>query len=79
MLWRSTAITGYAVNASDGLIGTISDFLFDDSTWSLRRCVGPSSIRELGCPDAGFCCRRRFSVVRFPICTNFRSSCQGKR
>lgn len=39
MLWRSTVIAGYSVKATDGLIGTISDFLFDDSNWSLRWVV----------------------------------------
>ena len=39
MLWNSSAIKGYAVAASDGRLGTVSDFLFDDAGWSIRWLV----------------------------------------
>jgi hypothetical protein len=39
MLWNASAINGYAIKASDGDIGTVSDFLFDDATWLLRWLV----------------------------------------
>jgi hypothetical protein len=36
MLRLGLALTDYAVMASDGNIGTVRDFLFDDRTWKLR-------------------------------------------
>jgi hypothetical protein len=39
MLWNTSAINGYAIAASDGQIGTVSDFLFDDTNWSVRWLV----------------------------------------
>jgi len=39
MLWNSSAIKGYAIKAADGRIGTVSDLLFDDSTWLVRWLV----------------------------------------
>jgi uncharacterized protein YrrD len=39
MLWNASAITGYAVLASDGTLGTVSDLLFDDSGWEIRWLV----------------------------------------
>lgn len=39
MLWNSSAIKGYAIAASDGRIGTVSDFLFDDASWRVRWLV----------------------------------------
>lgn len=37
---RSTkAVTGYAVEASDGPAGTVSDFLMNDKTWAIRDLV----------------------------------------
>jgi PRC-barrel domain len=39
MLWNASAINGYAIAASDGEIGTVSDFLFDDSSWLVRWLV----------------------------------------
>ena len=39
MLWNASAINGYAIAASDGRLGTISDFLFDDATWLVRWLV----------------------------------------
>ena len=39
MLWNASAINGYVIKASDGQIGTVSDFLFDDSSWLVRWLV----------------------------------------
>jgi len=39
MLWNASAVKGYAIEASDGDIGTVSDFLFDDSSWLIRWLV----------------------------------------
>src|SRR5579862_1334622 len=39
MLWHASAINGYAIEASDGDIGTVSDFLFDDTSWKVRWLV----------------------------------------
>ena len=39
MLWHASKISGYAVAASDGDIGTVSDFLFDDASWLIRWLV----------------------------------------
>jgi hypothetical protein len=30
MLWDASAINGYAIEASDGWLGTVSDLLFED-------------------------------------------------
>jgi hypothetical protein len=39
MLWNASAINKYAIEASDGPIGTVSDFLFDDAKWHVRWLV----------------------------------------
>lgn len=39
MLWNASAIHKYAVEATDGPIGTVSDFLFDDAHWKVRWLV----------------------------------------
>ena len=39
MLWHASAINGYAIETSDGEIGTVSDFLFDDASWLVRWLV----------------------------------------
>ena len=36
MLWDTSALDGYAIEASDGRIGSASDFLFDDARWIVR-------------------------------------------
>ena len=36
MLRQESELAGYAIHASDGLIGTVSDFLFDEKTWFVR-------------------------------------------
>ena len=39
MLIVGSALKGYAVEASDGRIGTVKTFLFDDTTWKIRWLV----------------------------------------
>jgi hypothetical protein len=39
MLEFASALKGYAIKSSDGEIGTIADFLFDDRTWRTRWLV----------------------------------------
>jgi hypothetical protein len=39
MFWHASAINGYAIEARDGNIGTVSDFLFDDASWLVRWLV----------------------------------------
>jgi hypothetical protein len=39
MLRQSSELIGYTVRARDGLIGTVSDLLFDDESWTLRWAV----------------------------------------
>ena len=39
MLRNASVIRGYRIAATDGDIGTVSDFLFDDGTWSVRWLV----------------------------------------
>jgi sporulation protein YlmC with PRC-barrel domain len=36
MLFAASALRGYAIEASDGQIGTVKDILFDDTTWKVR-------------------------------------------
>lgn len=39
MLRNVSLINGYAIAASDGRLGTVSDFLFDDASWLVRWVV----------------------------------------
>jgi hypothetical protein len=39
MLWNSSVLKGFTIAASDGHIGTVSDFLFDDANWRIRWLV----------------------------------------
>jgi hypothetical protein len=39
MLWNASRIKGYVIAASDGRLGSVSDFLFDDSSWLTRWLV----------------------------------------
>ncbi len=39
MLWDASTIKGYEVEASDGPIGTVSDWLFEDVGWVVRWLV----------------------------------------
>lgn len=71
MLWDALGLKGYAILAKDGLLGTISDLLFDDGSWRLRWLVGDTRYwmphhevllpaRSLKAIDPG---RRRVSVA----------------
>ena len=39
MLEAISALKGYAIEASDGAMGSVGDFLFDDRTWKMRWLV----------------------------------------
>jgi hypothetical protein len=39
MLWNASAIKGYAIEANDGLLGTVDDLLFEDVGWAIRWLV----------------------------------------
>ncbi|SDR63573.1 hypothetical protein SAMN05519103_08773 [Rhizobiales bacterium GAS113] len=39
MLWNASAMNGYTIEASDGRLGTVSDFLFEDASWIVRWLV----------------------------------------
>jgi hypothetical protein len=39
MLFAVSALKGYAIEASDGTMGKVSDFLFEDNTWNVRWMV----------------------------------------
>lgn len=39
MLWNASNIIGYATHATDGVIGSIEDFLFGDGHWRIRWAV----------------------------------------
>jgi hypothetical protein len=39
MLRNASVINGYTIVASDGRLGTVSDFLFDDASWLVRWLV----------------------------------------
>ena len=39
MLWDASALKGYAIEASDGQLGAVSDLLFEDVGWAIRWLV----------------------------------------
>ena len=39
MLIKASDIKGFKITATDGSIGTVTDFLFDDESWTLRWIV----------------------------------------
>jgi hypothetical protein len=39
MLWDASAINGYAIEANDGRLGTVSDLFFEDVGWVVRWLV----------------------------------------
>lgn len=39
MLWQSTTVIGSAIHATDGSIGSVSDLLFEENSWSIRWIV----------------------------------------
>jgi hypothetical protein len=38
-MWRSSRLIGYGMRATDGSIGQINDFLFDEEAWTIRWAV----------------------------------------
>jgi len=70
MLWNASSIYGYAIEASDGPLGTVSDLLFEDTNWAARWFVVDTGgwlsgrkvllpLSALGQPDRAL---RRFPV-----------------
>ena len=70
MLWDASALDGYAIEASDGRIGHVSDFLFEDNSWIIRWLVADTGnwlsdrkvllpVSALGKPDP--------SLRQFPV------------
>ena len=39
MLWNDSSMQGYAVVATDGQVGTVSDFIFEDVNWTVKWLV----------------------------------------
>lgn len=39
MLWRASGLEDYSIHATDGLVGRVSDLLFDDTHWTVRWLV----------------------------------------
>jgi len=39
MLWNASRLAGYAIEATDGTIGSVDDIFFDDSNWKARWIV----------------------------------------
>jgi uncharacterized protein YrrD len=39
VLWNASAIKGYAIEATDGHVGHVNDFLFSDVDWSIQSVV----------------------------------------
>ncbi len=39
MLWSTKTLRGFVLNASDGDMGRVKDFLFDDGSWTVRYVV----------------------------------------
>ncbi len=58
MLWDAASIRGYAVVASDGVSGTVGDFIFEDGGWTIKWLVVDTgawfSGRRLFVPVAAF-------------------------
>ena len=62
MLWDASALVGYAIEATNGSIGTVSDLLFEDDSWTVRWLVADTGdwfssrkvllpVAALGLPD----------------------------
>jgi len=39
MLWDASVMKGYAIEAQDGRLGAVNDFLFEDTAWMIRWLV----------------------------------------
>jgi len=66
MLFVESTLKGYTVEASDGKIGVVRDFLFDDQSWKIRWLVLDAGA---GCRGGKFCSIRRRLRRRSP-CEN---------
>jgi len=71
MLWNASVLSGFTVEATDGVVGTVRDLLFEDKSWKLRWLVvhtGPwlfgrkvlLPLSALGKPDAA---ERKFTLT----------------
>ena len=60
MLRNVNHLKGFAIRATDGEIGTVEQFYFDDETWAIRYLV---SIPGVGFP-AGLCWSRPLPFAR---------------
>jgi PRC-barrel domain len=38
-LWNASHVRDYELYATDGLVGTVKDFLFDETSWTVRWVV----------------------------------------
>ena len=47
-LWSTLAVNGYNIEASDGIIGHVCDFMFDARSWSIGQLVVKSGHRLSG-------------------------------
>jgi sporulation protein YlmC with PRC-barrel domain len=54
MLRTMNDLEGYAINATDGTIGRVKDFYFDDEAWVIRYLIVDTSLStpETGCRAA---------------------------
>jgi hypothetical protein len=61
MMQVISALKGFAIEASDGKIGTVADFLFDDASWRVCERRSESALirrrehfglRAADCPDS---------------------------
>lgn len=43
MLWSNNALRGWHLRATDGSLGEVGDFLFDDRSWAVRYLVADTS------------------------------------
>ena len=58
MLLLASPLTGYAIQATDGRIGSVADLLFDDSIWHVRWLVVATG---------SWLTRRRIVLVHLPL------------
>src|ERR1700738_3362520 len=52
MLWTASTIHGYAIEATDGTIGSVDDFLFSDDSWIIRWAVVDTGNWLCGLPES---------------------------
>jgi uncharacterized protein YrrD len=49
MLRSFKELRGFAIRATDGRIGTVSDVYFDDNSWQVRYCVIDTGLSVAWC------------------------------